>query len=146
MDDNKGFFEIFDGLIAVILIFTGFLLFNLVITVPSDSVSTTAYEFKQSQDIMEQLASKTNITDFSFLDEITNILKDGKDSKNSIRKVSALCEKKFKNLGLTTDYYFTEMNHLNGDKIIASGNIKTADNITTAMRHCGDYCYVLSTY
>ena len=83
MDDNKGFFEIFDGLIAVILIFTVFLLFNLVITVPSDSVSTTAYEFKQSQDIMEQLASKTNITDSSFLDEITNILKDGKDSKNS---------------------------------------------------------------
>lgn len=146
MDDNKGFFEIIDGFIAIVLIFTVFLLFNLVITVPDNSVSATTYEFKQSQDVMEQLASKTNISDYSFLDEITDVLKDGRNSKNSVRKVSLLCEKKFKNLGLTTGYYFTEMNHLNGNKIIASGNIKQANNITVATRHCGNYCYVLYRY
>ena len=146
MVDNRGFLEIFDGLIAIILLFTVFLIFNLVIAIPDNSVSTTTHDFKQSQDIMEQLSSKTNITDSTFLDEITQILKEGKNSKNSIRKVSSLCEKEFKKLGLTEGYYFTETNHLNGDKIIASGNIKYANNITTASRHCGNYCYVLSTY
>lgn len=146
MNDNKGFFEIFDGLIAIVLLFTVFLLFNLVINVPDNSVSTTTYEFKQSQDFMEQLASKTNITDSSFLDEITEVLKEGRNSKNSVRKVSELCENEFKKLGLKKGYYFTETNHLNGDKILASGNIQYANNITTAIRHCGDYCYVLSTY
>lgn len=146
MNDKRGFLEIFDGLMAIVLLFTVFLLFNLVVTIPDSSVSTTTYESKQSQDIMEQLSSKTNITDSSFLDDITEVLKDGGNSKNSIRKVSALCEKKFKSLGLTEGYYFTETNHLNGDKIIANGNIKTASNITTATRHCGDYCYVLYQY
>ena len=93
---TKDFFEIIDGLISIVLLFTVFLIFNLVLTVPDNSVSTTTYEFKQSQDIMEQLASKTNISDYSLLDEITEVLKDGRNSKNSVRKVSLLCEKSLK--------------------------------------------------
>lgn len=141
--NNKGYFEIFDGLMAVILLFTVFLIFNLGLNVPNDSVSTVSHDFRESQDFMEQLSSKVNITDTSFLEDISEVLREGHNSKNSMRMVSSMCEKKFKTLGLEGSYYFTETNHLNGDKIIASGNIDSATNITTASRHCGDYCYVL---
>lgn len=143
MKDSKGFFEIFDGLMAIVLLFTIFLIFNFVLTVPDSSVSSISHEFKESQDVMEQLATKTNIDEDSFLDEITAILKEGKNSKRSVREVSALCKNKFKILGLDRNYYFTETSHLNGDEIISDGNIDSANNITPACRYCGDYCYVL---
>ena len=141
--NNKGYFALFDGIVAIIILFTVFLIFNLVISVPDNSVSTVSYEFKDSQDVMEQLSSKVNITDVSFLESITSILENGRNSKASIRKVSVLCGEKFKNLGLTKNYYFTETHHLNGVEIISNGNMESASNITTASRNYGDYCYVL---
>lgn len=143
MNDNKGYLAIFDGLIAIILLFTIFLIFNLVASTPNSSISTTVSDFKDSQDIIEQLTTKVNITDVSFLQHITSILKEGKNSKKSIVVVSKLCEEKFKNLGLTSNYYFTETNYLNNEKIISSGNIDAANNITTTSRTYDDYCYVL---
>lgn len=143
MNDNRGFFEIFDGLIAIIILLFIFLMFNLVLTLPNNQVSTTTHEFKDSQDVMEQLSAKTNITDESFLEEITEVLKEGRNSKKSLREVSSMCEKKFKTLGLEGTYYFTETNYLNGDKIVSSGNINSVNNVTIASRHCRDYCYVL---
>lgn len=143
MNDNRGYLAIFDGMLAVILLFTVFLIFNLVVSIPNDSVSTSVQEFKDSQDVMEQLATKVNITDVSFLESVTAILKEGKNSKWSVREVSKMCGEKFKNLGLKSNYYFTETNHLKGDEIISNGDIDSASNITTVSRNYEDYCYVL---
>ncbi|MDO5847986.1 MAG: hypothetical protein Q4P18_00415 [Methanobrevibacter sp.] len=144
--NDKGYFEIIDGILAIILIFTVFSIFNLVLSVPNESVSSSVYEFKSSQDIMEQLSSKVDVADVSFLEEITNILKENKNSKRSVKIVSSLCDEKFKILGLKKNYYFTETNHLNKDKISSNGNINAANNLNVASRFCDDYYYVLYTW
>lgn len=141
--DEKGFLEVIDALIAILIIFSVFLLFNNLITIPQADISKNSYEFKQASDVMEQLSSKINVSDKSFLGDISGILKENKDSKSSIHKVGGMVKKRLHILGIDKNYYFSESNHLDNVEIASNGDFKHAQNYTVASRSFGDYCYTL---
>ena len=145
MLDEKGYLYIIDAFLAVVLILTVFLIVNATISIPSPNYSYQTHDIRTAQDIIELLSGKVNFTDTTFLEEISQILEDGKNSKESIRDVSRLCGEKFSQFNLE-NYRFAENNILNGKTLSSSGDYSKASNISVATRNYGDYSYSLSTW
>ena len=91
---------------------------------------------------MELLSGKINFNDDTFLERISGILKDNKNSKNSIRQVSAISKEKLDSYNLK-NYQFQENNVLNGKVLASSGNLNRANEVNVATRNYGDYSYTL---
>ena len=129
MLDDKGYFYIIDAILAVMLLLMVFLVVNTAISIPSPDYSYEAHNIKTAQDTMEILSGKVNFTDQTFLGEISQVLEDGENSKESIREASKLCKNKLNSYGIK-NYKFCENNVLGG-KVLASS---------------GDYSYTLSVW
>ena len=142
MLDNKGYFYIIDAVIAVVLLLMVFLVINAAISIPSSDYTYESRDIRQAQDIMEILDGKVNFTDQTFLEKISNILQNGKNSKDSIRQVSKISDEKLSSFNLK-NYRFSENNVLNEKIIASSGDYSKASDVSTATRYCGDYSYTL---
>jgi len=145
MLDNKGSFYIIDAILVVILVLSAFFALNTVISIPSSDYSYPTKDFKTSQDIMQTLGGTIDFNDQSFLAEISGILKEGKNSKESIRKVCEICENKFDNLKIK-NYRFSETNILDDEVLAGSGDFSHANKVSVATRTYGDYYYTLSVW
>ena len=94
---------------------------------------------------MELLSGKVDFGDRTFLEEISSILEDGENSKESIGEVSEISKRKLDSYDLK-NYRFTENNVLDGEVLASSGDYKKADNVDVASRTYGDYSYSLSIW
>ena len=145
MLDDKGYFYIIDAILAVMLLLTVFLVVNTAISIPSPDYSYESHDIRTAQDTMEILSGKVNFTDQTFLLEISQILEDGENSKESIREVSKLCKDKLNSYNIK-NYKFSENNVLNGKILASSGDYSKADDVSVATRNYGDYSYALSIW
>lgn len=145
MLDEKGYLYIIDAFLAVVLILTVFLIVNTAISIPSPDYSYQTHEIRKAQDTMELLSGKINSTDKTFLAEISLILEDGGNSKESVREVSKICDDKFSEFDIE-DYRFSENNILDGKTLSSKGDYSKAGNLSVATRNYGDYSYILSTW
>ncbi|MGN0176942.1 MAG: hypothetical protein ACI389_03835 [Methanobrevibacter sp.] len=145
MLDEKGYFYIIDAVLAVILILMVFLVVNTTISIQNPDYSYDSHEIRTAQDIMEILSGKIDFTDRTFLGDISKILEDNKNSKDSIREVSKICENKFTSFNLT-NYRFSENNVLNEKILAVSGDYSKAIKVSTATRNYGEYSYTLSVW
>lgn len=145
MLDEKGNILIIDAILAILLLLSVFLVFNYAISISNPDYSLEIKNPKQSQDIMEILSGKINFTDTTFLGEISQILKDNKNSKESISEVSNLSKEKFRSLKLK-NYRFSETSVLNDEVLASSGDYSNAKNVYSATRTYGDYSYTLLTW
>lgn len=145
MLDEKGYFYIIDAILAVILVSIVFLIVNTAISIPSPDYSYDSHEIRTAQDIMEILSGKVNFTDRTFLRDISEILKDNKNSKESINEVSKICKNKFSSLNLT-NYRFSENKILKEKVLDSSGDYSKASKVSVAIRNYGDYSYTLSVW
>lgn len=145
MLDEKGYFYIIDAILAVILVSIVFLVVNTVISIPSPDYSYDSRELRTAQDVMEILSGKVNFTDRTFIGEISKILKDNKNSKESINLVSKICKNKFKSLNLT-NYRFTENKILKEKILDSSGDYSKNNRVSVATRNYGGYSYTLSVW
>ena len=145
MLDNKGSFYIFDAIIAVVLILLVFLVVNATISLPTSDYSYESKDIRTAQDVMELLSGKVDFDDRTFLEEISSILEDGENSKESIGEVSEISKRKLDSYGLK-NYRFTENDVLDGEVLASSGDYKKADNVDVASRTYGDYSYSLSIW
>ncbi|WP_407421408.1 hypothetical protein [Methanobrevibacter sp.] len=145
MLDEKGNFFIIDAVLAVILLLCVFLVFNSAISIPDSSYSGEIRESKNAQDIMEILSGKVDYDDGTFIREISEILEENKNSKESINEVSKLSKDKFKSFNLV-NYRFSETNVLNDKVLSGSGDYSGAEDVSSATRSYGDYYYTLSTW
>ena len=145
MLDEKGNFFIIDAVLAVILLLAVFIVFNSAISIPDSSYSNEIKESKNAQDIMEILSGKVYYSDGTFISDISEILKENKNSKESIREVSGLCEDKFESLKIK-NYRFSETNVLNDKVLASSGDYSNAKDVSSATRSYGDYYFTLSTW
>ena len=145
MLDDKGYFYIIDAILAVMLLLMVFLVINTTISIPSPDYSYEIHDFKTAQDTMELLSGKINFTDQTFLAEISQILKNGEKSKESIREVSKLCNDKLNSYNIK-NYRFSENNVLKGKVLASSGDYSKANDVSVATRNYGDYSYTLSTW
>ena len=145
MSDNRGSFYIFDAILAVFLILLAFLVVNSVISIPTEDYSYESKEIRTAQDVMELLSGKVDFDDRTFLEEISAILEDGENSKESIGEVSEISQRKLDSYDIK-NYSFTENNVLDGKVLASSGDYKKADNVDVASRTYGDYSYSLSIW
>jgi hypothetical protein len=145
MLDEKGNFFIIDAVLAVILLLAVFIVFNSAISIPDSSYSNEIKESKNAQDIMEILSGKVYYSDGTFISDISEILKENKNSKESIREVSGLCEDKFESLKIK-NYRFSETNVLKDKVLASSGDYSNAKDVSSATRSYGDYYFTLSTW
>ena len=145
MLDNKGSFYIFDAIIAVVLILLVFLVVNTTISLPTSDYSYESKDIRTAQDVMELLSGKVDFDDRTFLEEISAILEDGENSKESIREVSEISKRKLNSYDIK-NYRFTENDVLDGEVLASSGDYKKADNVDVASRTYGDYSYSLSIW
>ena len=142
MLDSKGSFFIIDAILAIVLILIVFFIVNSAISIPTPEYSYQTKDNRDVQDIMELLSGKVDFTDQTFLGEISNILKENKNSKQSIREVSKISKDKLDSSNLD-NYQFSENNVLKGEVLASSGNYNNAQNVSVAIRTYGDYSYSL---
>ena len=145
MLDNKGYFYIIDAFLAVVLVLIVFVIVNSAISISTPDYSFDSKDSSNAQDIMELLSEKINFTDSTFLEEISDILKDNKNSKTSVRQVSEICENKFSQFNLK-NYRFSENNILKGKVLASSGDYSKASEVSAITRTYGDYSYTLSVW
>ena len=145
MLDSKGSFFIIDAILAIVLILIVFFIVNSAISIPTPEYSYQTKDNRDVQDIMELLSGKVDFTDQTFLGEISNILKENKNSKQSIREVSKISKDKLDSYNLD-NYQFSENNVLKGEVLASSGDYKKAQNVSVATRNYGDYFFTLSVW
>jgi len=145
MLDNKGSFYIIDAILAVILLLIVFLAINATITMPTHDYSYETRDIKKAQDIMELLSGKVDFEDESFISEISAILSEGENSKESIREVSRISKSKLDSYDLE-NYRLVETNVLNNVVLASRGDWDNAENISVATRTYGEYSFTLSTW
>ena len=145
MLDSKGSFFIIDAILAIVLILIVFFIVNSAISIPTPEYSYQTKDSRDVQDIMELLSGKVDFTDQTFLGEISNILKENKNSKQSIRGVSKISKDKLDSYNLD-NYQFSENNVLKGEVLASSGDYKKAQNVSVATRNFGDYSFTLSVW
>ena len=142
MLDEKGNLYIIDAVLAVILLLIVFLAVNTAISIPTPDYSYQTQDIKTAQDIMEILSGKVNITDRTFIGDISGVLSEKENSKESIREVSKMSKAKLDSYNLK-NYKFCENNILDGQVLASSGDYSKADSISKAFRSYGDYYYTL---
>ena len=142
MLDNKGSFYIIDGILAILLLLVALLIVNSVFVYPNQEYSYETNDIRNAQDIMELLSGKIDFNDRTFIGDISDILKDGENSKESIDKVSKISKNKLDSYNLK-NYKFCENNILKGEVLASSGNYNNAQNVSVAIRTYGDYSYSL---
>lgn len=140
MKDEKGYFYIIDGFLAIVILLIAILMVNSIVSTSNPNYSSTSHDFKSAQDTMELLSAKINSTDRVFIEDISNILDENHNSKHSVREVSKLCREKFEKLGLK-NYQFKENNVLGGKVLASSGAV--GEDVSVASRSYGDYSYTL---
>ena len=145
MLDEKGNFFIIEAILAIILLLIVILDFNSIILFYNSDYSLDIKNSISAQEIMEVLDGKINFTDQSFLGDISAILKEKKNSKESIQEVSQLCDEKFETFKLQ-NYRFSENNLLDGKTLASDGDYSKAKDISVASRDYGDYSYTLSVW
>ena len=145
MLDEKGNFFIIEAILAIILLLIVILAFNSLILFQNSDYSSDIKNSMSAQEIMEVLDGKINFTDQSFLGDISAILKEKKNSKESIQEVSQLCDEKFETFKLQ-NYRFSENNLLDGEMLASDGDYSKAKDISVASRDYGDYSYTLSVW
>lgn len=142
MKDQSGNLYLADAIIAISILFISMIMLNSLISLPNSTYSDISHNSKTSQDIMEILSGKVYFSDKTFLNEISGILKENANSKESIKEVSQICDDKFKEFKLE-NYRFVESNQLNGEVLASSGDFNGANNVSTATRNFGEYSYTL---
>ncbi|WP_405303408.1 hypothetical protein [Methanobrevibacter sp.] len=145
MLDEKGNFFIVEAILAIVLLLFVFLIFNYTISISNPSYSGEIKNSKTAQDTMEILSGKINFTDGTFIGDISEILKENENSKESVSEVSKLSKDKFSTLKLE-NYRFSETNILDGKVLAGSGDYSKATNVSVATRTYGDYSYTLSIW
>lgn len=143
MLDNKGSFYIFDAILAVVLLLIVFLVINAAISIPASDYSYESRDIRTAQDIMELLSGKVDFNDNTFLGKISEILKEGKNSKESVRKVSELSKDRLNSYNLE-NYMLCENNVLKGEVLASKEDYEKATGVDVATRNYGDYSYTLS--
>lgn len=145
MLDNKGNLIIIDAVVIISLLFIVLMTVNMIISIPEPVYSDTIRNSQDAQDVMQTLSGKVNFTDGSFLADISNILIENDNSKESLRTVSDICKNKFESFNIK-NYKFSETNVLNNKVLSYSGDYSSAANVTVASRMYGDYYYTLSVW
>ena len=145
MLDNKGSFYIIEAVLAIFLLLVVFLAVNTTISIPSHDYSYESKDIRTAQDVMELLSGKIDFSDRTFLGEISDILKEGKNSKESIREVSKISKDRLDSYNIE-NYRFSEISILKNEVLASKGDYSKADNVTVATRTYGEYSYALSVW
>lgn len=148
IEDNKGFLSFFDGILAILILCTGLLVFNAVLDFHAPSPSDYFIDSKVANDVMETMTLKIDENSYSTLDSIVFTLKSNDNNLDYETKIIiANIAGNFLNKTIPNkNYLLVENNVLNGESIVSKGDILTASNISTTTRNLGEYTFILSVF
>jgi len=146
--DNKGFFSVLDGILAISILFIGLLAFNMVLNFHAPTPYDNYVDSKVANDVMELMVLKIDENSYSALDSIVTILKANDNNLDYQTKINiANIAGGFLNKTIPDkNYLLVENNVLNGETIVSKGDILTASNISTTTRNLGEYSFTLSVF
>jgi len=148
IEDNKGFFSLLDGILAISILFMGLLVFTSVLNFHTPTPYDEFADSKTANDAMELMVLKIDENSYSTLDSIVAILKANDnnlnyETKNNIANIAG----GFLNKTIPDkNYLLVENNVLGGETIVSKGDILTASNISTTTRNLGEYSFTLSVF
>ncbi|MCL2157623.1 MAG: hypothetical protein FWH54_06340 [Methanobrevibacter sp.] len=144
--DEKGFFSLIDGILAIFIIIIALMIFNTIINMDISQYSEENDDFLTSQDVMEIMAIKLNENTYSTLETIQYKLKSDNNSIQSIKEVAIISGEFLNKTIPNKSYSLVENNQLNGTVIVSNDNLYLAENISTATRNIGKYSFTLYTW
>ncbi|MDR2967715.1 MAG: hypothetical protein LBU74_07180 [Methanobacteriaceae archaeon] len=141
--DKKGFFSIFDGILAILIVIVALMIFNTFINIDISQYSKANDDFLTSQDVMEIMALKANENTYSTFEIICSNLENNNNSLRSIEEISIISGEFLNNTIGDKSYSLVENNQLNGTVIASNDNMFSAKNISVATRNIGKYSFTL---
>jgi len=146
--DNKGFFSLLDGILAISILFIGLLAFTMVLNFHAPTPYDDFVDSKVANDAIELMVLKIDENSYSTLNSIVAILKANDntldyETKNNIANIAgSFLNKTIPN----NNYLLVENNVLDGETIVSKGDILTTSNISTTTRNLGEYSFTLSVF
>lgn len=134
-----------DAVLAIFLLLVVFLIVNTAISMSSSDYSYESRDIRTAQDVMELLSGKIDFTDNTFIGEISTVLEEGKNSKESVSRVSDISKNRLDSYNIK-NYMFCENNVLDGKVLASRGDYKNAEGVSVASRTYGEYSYTLSVW
>ena len=141
--DKKGFFSLFDGILAILIIIIALMIFNTVINIDIPQYSKEHSDFQTSQDIMEIMTLKLDEKTYSTLEIVKYKLESNNNSLQSIEEVGVIAGEVLNKTIPNKSYSLVENNQLNGTVIVANDDADLAENISIATRNLGKYSFTL---
>lgn len=143
LNDNKGVFSVFDGILAISLVFILLLSFSAIVNIDNYSLSYEIADFKSSNDVLQLMNTKFDENSYSILENIVFTIENTDNSYESRKKIAIICEEFLNNTIPNNGYLFVENNNLNDPIITSKGDISSASNISSATRTVGNYSFTL---
>ncbi|MCL2115554.1 MAG: hypothetical protein FWH29_04960 [Methanobrevibacter sp.] len=141
--DEKGFFSIIDGILAISMIIIALMVFSTVINMDISQYSKENDDFLTSQDVMEIMALKVDENTYSIFEIIQSKLEKNNNSLQSIEEVAIISGEFLNKTIPNKSYSLVENNQLNGTVIVSNDNMNLAKNISVAMKNIGKYSFTL---
>ena len=146
--DNKGFLSLLDGILAILILFMGLLIFNSVLNFYSPTPYDDYVDSKIANDVMELMTLKIDENSYSTLESVVIILKANDNNLNYETKnnIANILGNFLNKMIPDKNYLLVENNVLDGEVLVEKGDIQTASNISTTNRNLGEYSFTLSIF
>lgn len=145
--DIKGFLSLFDGIIAILLLFLALFAFNSLIYFESPSYDRTLPDSKLANDAIELMATEKG-DDYSVLYSIVLILENNNNTLDYTTRsyISTIAGDFLNKIVPDKNYMLVENNILNGEIILSKGYMDDNANISSSTRNIGEYSFTLSIF
>ncbi|MBZ9571088.1 hypothetical protein KQY27_05995 [Methanobrevibacter sp. TMH8] len=146
--DNKGFLSLLDGILAILILFMGLLIFNSVLNFYSPTPQDDHVDSKIANDVMELMILNIDENSYSTLEYVVIILKANDNNLNYETKnnIANILGNFLNKMIPDKNYLLVENNVLDGEVLVEKGDIQTASNISTTNRNLGEYSFTLSIF
>lgn len=137
-EDNRGFYSIVDGVLAICLIIILFMSFSSLTNLDTlDNYDDAISDYYDAEGILELMSTSDGVED-SILNQIYLNLREANSSKESFQTSKVIADSFFNQIGMDKNYRFMVNN-----RILSSKGEINQDNYNSASRFVGDYRFGL---
>ncbi|MGN0092980.1 MAG: hypothetical protein ACI37V_00855 [Methanobrevibacter sp.] len=137
-EDNRGFYSIVDGILAICLIIILFMSFSSLTNLDTlDNYDNVISDYYDAEDILELMSTSDGMDD-SITNQIYLNLREANNSKESFQTSKVIADSFFNQIGMDKNYRFM----VNGRILSSRGEINQ-DNYNSASRFVGNYRFSL---
>lgn len=141
--NNKGALISLDIALSLVILFIFIASATNIITYSKNNYMLDMESMQDVQDLMELLTTQEIIENQTILKYLSQNL--NKNNLQNNPKAKTIIQNFMETNAPNLNYQFSETKILN-KTIVSKGEITTAQHVSTAIRHCGDYTFQLSCW